>query len=220
VEACLTLDANRWMREGILTPRSCLTGAWRWTYGNGRECSVAYEANTLCQCRPFVRLWYSWSQPATQEEGSEDYRVSLTTTAPWFGGQRWWFVCPLVIDGRPCERRVGRLYLPPGGRYFGCRHCHRLTYRSAQEHDKRVDAMRRNPALLDAAVNGPTNVTLLGLAWQALEQERRQREKRERRHANVRDRSPAERSPRLHSLPSYSPDGTAAPDRRRDRTAI
>jgi hypothetical protein len=46
-----------------------------------------------------------------------------------------------------------KLYLPPAARYFGCRHCHDLTYRSAQEHNKRVDALRRNPELLEALMD-------------------------------------------------------------------
>jgi len=37
------------------------------------------------------------------------------------------------VNGRGCGRRVGKLYLPPGGRYFGCRQCHDLTYTSCQE---------------------------------------------------------------------------------------
>jgi hypothetical protein len=58
-----------------------------------------------------------------------DYPVTLTTTPlPW-GGMRFWFECPL----RGCGRRVGCLYLPPGGKYFGCRHCYNLTYESRQE---------------------------------------------------------------------------------------
>jgi len=65
-----------------------------------------------------------------------DYPVGLTTTPlPW-GGVRWWFVCPLVVSGQACGRRVGKLYLPPGGRYFGCRHCYDLTYTSCQESHK------------------------------------------------------------------------------------
>jgi hypothetical protein len=32
-----------------------------------------------------------------------------------------------------CGRRVGKLYLPPGGKYFGCRHCYNLTYTSSNE---------------------------------------------------------------------------------------
>jgi hypothetical protein len=46
---------------------------------------------------------------------------------------------------------VRKLYLPPDGRYFGCRHCYRLTYRSVQEHDKRVDALIRNPGAFELA---------------------------------------------------------------------
>ena len=48
------------------------------------------------------------------------------------GGVRWWFLCTLTCDGRYCGRRVGKLYLPPGGRYYGCRHCYDLTYKSCQ----------------------------------------------------------------------------------------
>jgi hypothetical protein len=58
--------------------------------------------------------------------------VGLTTTRPPFGGLRWWFCCPLEADGRPCGRRVHKLYLTVGATLFGCRHCHRLTYTSAQ----------------------------------------------------------------------------------------
>jgi hypothetical protein len=155
VEACLSIDANRWMREGILKAGIHLRGSWRWVYHSGRENTIGYEVNTLDQARPFVRLSYTLTRAATQEREALDYRVALTTTRPRFGGLRWWFVCPLVVKGRACGRRVGRLYLPPRSRYFGCRHCHELTYASAQTHDKRVDALRRNPELLAAIVESP-----------------------------------------------------------------
>jgi hypothetical protein len=57
----------------------------------------------------------------------------VTSTVPRFGGLRWWFVCPLAVNGRDCGRRVGKLYLPDGARYFGCRRCHDLVYRSSQQ---------------------------------------------------------------------------------------
>src|SRR5262249_40379452 len=59
--------------------------------------------------------------------------VRLATTATQCGGRRWWFVCPLTVRGIACNRRAGKLYLPPGAKYFGCRKCHDLTYRSCQE---------------------------------------------------------------------------------------
>ena len=68
--------------------------------------------------------------------------VSLTRTYPHFGGVRWWFTCPLILDGERCGRRAGKLYLPPGAGHFGCRHCHDLTYRSCQESHKFDDLYR------------------------------------------------------------------------------
>ncbi len=96
----------------------------------------------------FVRLSYTWVWTATGQTESADYHVTLTATRPRFEGLRWWFVCPLVIRGRPCGRRVGKLYLPPASRYFGCRTCHDLTYTSAQTHDKRRDFFRRVPHMM------------------------------------------------------------------------
>jgi hypothetical protein len=64
---------------------------------------------------PSVRLWYSWVWTSIQQQESADYRVRLTATRPRFGGLRWWFVCLLIVNGRPCNRRVGKFHLPPRG---------------------------------------------------------------------------------------------------------
>jgi hypothetical protein len=55
----------------------------------------------------------------------------VTTTRPQ-GGQHLRMYCPIIRNGQPCHRRVEKLYLPPGERYFGCKECHSLTYRSCQ----------------------------------------------------------------------------------------
>jgi hypothetical protein len=96
------------------------------------------------------------------------YQVGLVMTRPHFGGCRWWFLCPLIVNGRPCNRRVAKLYLR--GKYFGCRQCHDLTYTSSQQHDKRVDALRRDPELLRALAENPegASLTQLGLILKAL----------------------------------------------------
>jgi len=61
-----------------------------------------------------------------------DYPIHLETTPCNFGGERWWFRCPLSVNGNPCGRRCFKLYLPPGANYYGCRECYDLTYESAQ----------------------------------------------------------------------------------------
>ena len=48
--------------------------------------------------------------------------IPFTDTRCYFGGIRWWFVCP------SCKKRVGVLYKPYHADYFRCRHCHNLTY--------------------------------------------------------------------------------------------
>jgi hypothetical protein len=73
-----------------------------------------------------------------------------------------------MVSGQACNRRVGKLYFPPGGRYFGCRHCYCLTYRTVQEHDKRVDALRKNPTALNAILADPAPHLLSGRAVLAM----------------------------------------------------
>jgi hypothetical protein len=114
------------MREfcGRLHPHAAGTFTWTWT--SGSKSSVGWfvtwgDVTTLT-------VHHRWRD-------SEDVRIPirLQTTSTQFGGRRWWFTCPLIVNGVACNRRVGKLYLPPGARYFGCRTCHRLTYRSCQE---------------------------------------------------------------------------------------
>jgi hypothetical protein len=140
VEDCLSLDTNRWTRDGILKPGQWQSGTWTWTYPSGNQFTVNYEVGAEDPESAGVRLFY-----CTQEQ-SLDYRVRLATTRPKFGGYRWWFVCPLIVNGVECNRRVRKLYLPPpSARYFGCRHCHGLTYTSCQESHK-YDALYQEMA--------------------------------------------------------------------------
>jgi hypothetical protein len=172
VEDCLSLNVNRWSREGILKAGACVTGNWQSTYQGGGTFRVNYEANTLDPARPFVRLRYSWVWGVTREKESADYPIRLAATRPRLGGLCWWCVCPLVVNGVACGHRVGKLNLPDRERYFGCRHYHRLTYTSCQQQDKRVDALRRDPDALTAILNKPRGNRLrqLTLALKALEQ--------------------------------------------------
>lgn len=78
----------------------------------------------------YVKFSYTMPDQSPEEQASYNYKVSLTTTPCHFGGVRYWFVCPLTTEGVYCGRRVGTLYLPPGGNYFGCRHCYNLSYKS------------------------------------------------------------------------------------------
>jgi hypothetical protein len=145
VEESLCIDANYWGREGIIRAGSRLSGSQRWTYHSGDSFHVDFVMDTLDADHSSVWLWYSWVWKVSRKQDAAVYQVALTTTRPHYGGLRWWFVCPLVLNGRACGRRVAKLYLPPSGRYFGCRHCHDLTYTSCQQ-SRKLDGLYRRLA--------------------------------------------------------------------------
>ncbi len=60
------------------------------------------------------------------KDGIFEQEIPLVNTTPNYGGTRWWFLCP------KCSLRISRLYKPLDACYFFCRHCHDLTYTSAQ----------------------------------------------------------------------------------------
>jgi hypothetical protein len=122
VEESLTLAMRDF--RGRLHPRS--SGTFVWTRAGGRKSSLGYRV--AWGDEPIITLHYRWRD-------SEDVEIPihLQSTPTQFGGERWWFSCPLAVRGVACDRRAGKLYLPPGSRYFGCRRGHDLTYRSSQE---------------------------------------------------------------------------------------
>lgn len=127
VEDCYALDVNWMTREGLFDGDG-RRGSIRWFNSvTGEQTSrIGYEVNVPAR---WLRLHYR----RIEAEESIDYKVPLTTSElPW-DGIRWWFTCPLICDGQYCGRRVGKLFLADGTRYFGCRHCQDLTYRSCRE---------------------------------------------------------------------------------------
>jgi hypothetical protein len=81
----------------------------------------------------YAKVNYTITDRNTGEKTDYDYKIPLVTEPCHFGGVRYWFICPLSRNGVPCGRRAGTLFLSPGSKYFGCRHCHDLSYESRNE---------------------------------------------------------------------------------------
>lgn len=79
-----------------------------------------------------IQFQYTYGGNLTETRQSFNYNVQLISTPCFFGGRRWWFVCPFSLNGQLCNRRVAFLYLG-NGKHFGCRHCYNLTYASSKE---------------------------------------------------------------------------------------
>lgn len=140
VEDCLKIDAATFNRAGWFSSGTDKLGTYTWTLPkSGKQCSITVRANMTA--RPYVTLSYGLKR-STGTVDSFMEKVHLTTV-PRFGDKiSWLFTCP------GCGRPVRCLYLPPRKDEFRCRHCHNLTYRKAQRHDKTRDKYRRNPLLL------------------------------------------------------------------------
>ena len=116
VEACRSIDVNWLHREGCLrTPTTMRAEEDR--------LHLTYRVRTV------AGVW---------EDVNET--VSIVRVPCRFGGARPYFVCPGVVNGTACGRRVAKLYGP--GRYFVCRHCYRLAHASHSE-DTQRRSMRR-----------------------------------------------------------------------------
>jgi hypothetical protein len=112
--------------------------SWSWTTSwsrNGEVVgSVAYRLESGVNGPVGLRFMYTITSNETGEKKNYNYIIPVVTTLCNYGGKRWWFICPLVVNGRSCRRRCRMVYLPPAAEYFGCRECHGLTYESRQRH--------------------------------------------------------------------------------------
>jgi hypothetical protein len=167
VEQCHRLSVSELSRGGVFhsAPGSVSTITW-----NTPKSSEHLElAATLKQRSQFEwLLWCVLSVTSAQGEAPpRRLEIPIVRTRCNFGGFRYWFLCPNVIDGRLiCRRRVTKLFRPPGQASFGCRRCFNLTYRSVQQHDQRVDNLANDLDRLRCALTCG-NLKLLPLGVKA-----------------------------------------------------
>lgn len=125
-------DGLKQVRATFLKNHGYFNGGWKsgrltWSW-NGEQTGNISVQSLISDHGQNVRLIYTRTDRDTQEKKDFDYEIPLSTTSCYFGGKRYWFICPWYANGIYCGRRVGVLYL--GGDYFACRHCYDLTYSS------------------------------------------------------------------------------------------
>lgn len=106
-------------------------GGCSWVRNGEKNGNIGFAVSTF-RGDEYIRFQYTQTDSQTEEKTDLDYKARIVPTSCYFGGRRWWFICPLVINGQVCNRRVGVLYFG-NGKYLGCRHCYNLTYKSCKE---------------------------------------------------------------------------------------
>jgi hypothetical protein len=126
VESAWRFDIDALVRAGAIKPGNYVEGSLKLP-SRDDEFAIEFQSSATNPRNSWLRLRYAIRDYWTGEQHQIDDKICLTASRPWFGGQRWWFVCPTE------NRRVRKLYLLPGARRFRSRGAYRLAYASQRE---------------------------------------------------------------------------------------
>ena len=126
LEDCLALDLAPLRRAGLFDREEATVHLeWRKPLTDEVLSEAAVGVSPAEDDQRYLVLGYVFT------EGTESRRICdkfiLEGLRPPKGGVRWYLRCPGLPEGRPCNRRVLKLYSPPGTDHYRCRHCCRQS---------------------------------------------------------------------------------------------
>lgn len=124
-DSSLRIDWAWMLRTGRAREGSHYRGSLNWTCGAQQSGSISYEAAMHEPGQERLELIYTSTRHGERQQVRQT--VKIVHTLPNYGGKRWWMLCP--VNGR----RVGKLYLPPGGDIFASRKAWRLGYQCQRD---------------------------------------------------------------------------------------
>ena len=135
-ESCMAFDSSQMQRGGIFrsqdaTVRGFIALAQS---DNKPEIAFAYQPAERKLILTYTRL-----DDETEGNLVDHLDIQIETTPCYYGGLRYWFICPQFNRRMGCQRRTRKLYIPSNCGFWllACRVCHRLTYRSCRSsHDE------------------------------------------------------------------------------------
>jgi hypothetical protein len=106
LEEGLKLDLNKLMRDGLGQPGKHLVTIWWFhSYSNDEIASGCLSLTRESEDRARVRIMM----------GKIDQRIDLVAQPRHFGGQQWYFTCPIT------RRKCSVIWMPPGKARFASR---------------------------------------------------------------------------------------------------
>ena len=140
VESCVDLSITDMTRKGVLLRQIEIGGSLDWTDKETQKVDFTIKFQVIWHSADGALLRLAYKLPDTAE--MVRYSIQVASTQPHWGGARFWFLCPISGTEGPCGRRAGKLYLPPQCKYFGCRLCYQLSYRSVHRYEQRAALTR------------------------------------------------------------------------------
>ena len=118
-DVTISLGVREFHRAGTFASPPGSSGRVSWTDARGIALgAVDYHVANSGLTGLAIQLYERGVWLDSQYVLLERQLISVATTRPFLGGQRFWFLCPVVQNGKRCHRRVGRLYLPRGRQIF------------------------------------------------------------------------------------------------------
>jgi hypothetical protein len=154
VEDCLTLNVDQLVSAGLLNHQ---LGKIEWWNERDKTAEVSFllKPSDVPEIL-YLYLCYEVVRQGKTELHEQPIPIEIRQQRI---GKRYFFRCHLW-----CASRVRKLHKPTIQTVFGCRACHKLTYRSAQQHDKGMEIICRDPnSLLAAAQAGSLKAILFTL---------------------------------------------------------
>lgn len=125
VETAPVVDIDFLVRLGIIQKGERCTGDLRWDRAGTSWNAGWLHYDSDAEDRANASITFEYSTPWSGL--TQHSTVNLTTTTPTFGGQRWWFECPVS------SRRVRRLHATRSEPRLACRQVQNLVYPSTWE---------------------------------------------------------------------------------------
>ena len=107
VEACRAIDVNHLQRTGCLRPG--WSGGWQWTRDGERVAWILMRSDP-----DRLHLSYRVRRGGSEWQDVEE-TIRIVQVPCRLGGERPYFICPGVVNGIACGRRVAKLH--GSGRY-------------------------------------------------------------------------------------------------------
>jgi len=107
VEECKSIT-TKFLNEHKYFDDGVHWGGMSWSRNGEKTGSINFVVSTV-EGDEYIRFQYTLTDRSTDEKTELDYKARLTWTPCYFGGRRWWFICPLVVNGQVCGRRVESL---------------------------------------------------------------------------------------------------------------
>ncbi len=148
-----------WLKKQGCFKKALSSGEIKWANNCGEDLGGVRFYTTIYENHGYLTLEYVFTNVSSGEREDLQYSIDLTSTHCYYGGKRWWFICPTNKNGASCGRRVGKLYIGDQGKYFACRYCYDLTYISCQE-SHRFDRMYAQIAMESGFTPAMVKMTL------------------------------------------------------------